>query len=121
MKEKKEFGVDIPVYRRKCMVYIGFSYDEMQAAIKKKFDVSIGGLEKDTHQGAVFTLENKKSGLKCLCFWCEFPGDLENFSHEVFHLTATIMTDADVKFCEDSEEAWAYLYGYLFSKLKMGR
>ena len=39
------------------------------------------------------------------------------FSHEIFHLTATILQDAGVKMSDDSEEAWAYLYGYLFGKL----
>ena len=109
--------LDVPIYRRKIQAYIGYSYDELQSAIKKEFGITVDGIEKDTHRGAVYTLENKTRGIKCLVFWCEFPKDIESFSHEVFHLTATILQDAGVTLTEESEEAWAYLYGYLYSKL----
>lgn len=38
--------------------------------------------------------------------------------HEAFHVTASILRFARVKFSAASEEAWAYLVEYIFKKLR---
>jgi len=45
-------------------------------------------------------------------------------AHETFHLTGDILYNRGIKYCMESEEAFAYLHGYIFQemfKLMRGR
>lgn len=115
---RKALRIDVPLYRRKIVAYIGHSFSEMEKALKKEFGISVEEwVDSKFHVGAVWSVRNIETGMNSICFWSAKPEDIENFSHEVFHLTDMIMTDAGVKLSDDSNEAWAYLHGYLFKKL----
>lgn len=43
---------------------------------------------------------------------------LDALAHEVFHLTKYIMEYIGTTLSDDSEEAWAYLTGYLFETIR---
>ena len=83
--------------------------------VQKKY-----GIELDIPHGvigSVTTMQNKTNGSRGLLVWVQrFDGTPEThgtLSHELWHATTQMMRDAGVKLCDDSEEAYAYLFGHL--------
>jgi len=73
------------------------------------------------------SLESECLGLTCLnpntktiviYFWNNQDKNrlLNTVTHELFHATHAIMTRVGIKLSDDSEEAYAYLIGYLTQK-----
>jgi len=43
--------------------------------------------------------------------------DINTITHEAFHITTGILSDAGLKLCDNSEEAYAYLIGFICEKI----
>lgn len=71
-----------------------------------------------SQKGGVFWITYPDTGNVLLAIWVEDPlNNLGTLSHEIFHLTSYILRDKRILLDENSEEAYAYLNGYLFNQV----
>src|SRR3990167_5791622 len=112
-KFKNECYLDVEPYHRKVYLFHG-TKEELAKRINEVFECPANSYEDIIKEaaGAVFTLINEKKGVNCIVLWTSLKS-YDNISHEVFHLTDKVMGDAGCKLTNESEEAYAYLNGWL--------
>ena len=115
-KERKvrECYLDIDPYRRRVFIILG-SFKEVDARLKKLFDCGVPENTKEAW-GAVWRIKNDKTGVSCSIMWMYNLG-FDSITHEVFHLTKSVMESADIPLSDATNESWAYFNGWLNEKV----
>ena len=49
--------------------------------------------------------------------WVSNPGDKGTLAHEIFHIACYITEKVGISLCHESDEAYAYLIGYITNKV----
>lgn len=107
-------GIMVPIYNIWLQVYIGGTAKDAIEQIGKDYPGGEPTLE--DAWGFTYRLkgETDKDGVSVL-WW---NGESVNYLvHELFHLTKQIMDRAGVTLTNESEEAWAYLFGFLYESV----
>jgi hypothetical protein len=128
----KEYKFSDPVYRANISFLIGGSVAELIALIKerhgdaqmysfdKKWDWTSDADTTDAYQFHVSDLHGKG---EVFYLWV-LEKDTYLFAHELYHLVGDILCNRGLEYVMESEEAFAYYFGYIFQeafKLLKGR
>lgn len=113
-KKPTECYLDIEPYRRKAFVILG-TFEKVDARLKKLFDCGMPEGISDAC-GAVWQVRNVKKSQSFSILWLDDLG-LDSITHEVFHLTRRVMEGANLPLNEETDEAYAYLNGWLNEKI----
>lgn len=132
MKKRKRGGFSVikgSVWPYDVVVCLGVSekefFDYMEAEFEKPFaEKDLEHLRFDNIRGKSVILSNN-----ALVLWLkEFPNKPEwygHLAHEIFHIADMILWKAGLSESEDSDEAWAYLIGWLtetiYSRFKIAQ
>lgn len=110
----RETYLDIDPYRKKVFIIIGL-HDDVDARLKKLFTCGVPeGISEAW--GAVWRVKNVKKGQSFSILWMDDLG-YDSITHEVFHLTKSVMEGADIPLSDETNESWAYLNGWLNGKI----
>lgn len=117
MKKKKTVGlvenIKIPLYRITINVLIAEDCDKavnMSKIITKDY---IRKYDWKSMNGAFIGLEDENIYAIVLSKNC----GIETISHECFHATMCVLGVTGIKFCDKSEECFAYVIGYLTNEV----
>ena len=116
-KERSIFKpVSIPIYRSTTFIAINLSDEQLKENLEKHIDSkkTVKRLMKhsdlEDHQGITFF----DGGYSVVRYGSlEDAQDINIIAHESFHVACSIMRYISLDFSEDSEEAFAYLLGYI--------
>ncbi len=116
------FLIPVEIYRGDCAVSIGQTDQELRDSLKdymetEELDYVVKELEEDgTSEGVVID----SSGRPVVRFfsWDKTIDHHDIVSHEVFHAVCVIMRAVDIPLSKKSEEAYAYLQGFLAGEIK---
>lgn len=111
------------MFRRELTILIG-TLESANKYIKKRFGVNGGDYL--GYDGVHHCFSNGVTGEKAHIIWLsQFEWTIKCqglLMHEVFHYVADVMEEVGIKFCDESEEAFAYYYQECmvncFAKLK---
>lgn len=124
MKKSINFIVPLVVYPFDVMVSISESDESLFAKLKKKgVDITDTSLSvySDTHRGRTILFKGNQSLIR-MYELRDTPEWYGNLAHEIFHAAEFIMERIGMKLTTESDEAYAYLIGYLtkeiYSKIK---
>lgn len=112
--------ISVDLYCRNILFHFG-TKSELERALKRYHDKEtinyiIETIDFDAHG---FTLYDSVKGV-FVVYMPKLPDDAASFgflSHEIFHASTAIMDAVGVELSESSEEAYAYLVGYLTRKV----
>jgi hypothetical protein len=115
-------AVDIPIYRTYLFIAVGLTDTQLEEKLNDYVADKdyIANLVKDSHVD---------SGYQAMTAFCEgynivrfntLPDvqDINMIAHESFHVTCSIMNHVDVTLSDDSEEAFAYLLGFIVEQFE---
>lgn len=99
--------IEIPIYDRLVTVYYGKDtsdvvedYPEIEDYLWE-VEQSFYAQNEDTH----------------LIYFQKDYATMHTIAHEIFHCTMGIARDVGLEYTEESEEAFAYLHGYLYTEV----
>jgi hypothetical protein len=110
------------VYPIKLFVYLGIELEELV----KELMVKCPDIEEEVFRrdlGSRGDADGLSVGLGSAryCIWLEsYPVDAKLMGiliHELYHTVNDMMRDMDIVFCSKSEEAYAYLLGFLSERI----
>lgn len=103
----------VPIYKTAVHVIIGTVPECKSKSISLTKDPRQAQVFRDANEEAYdgYTWETVDTGI---VIWFPNMSD-EIILHEFFHATCSIMNMVGIKLSEDSEEAYAYLHGWLYS------
>lgn len=110
------FLVDVDIYCRKVLVCVACSDHEIIREAARCFGVK---LPKSYLTGEYDGRVIDKDGALVVTFKMKNP-DHGVIAHEAFHLTHAILTQAGVSLMYASEEAYAYLLGFIVNTIAEG-
>ena len=99
---KKHKKIKIPIYGRQLRIVI---CDNIQTGLKKL------GLEVFDGEEVEASVVEDQDGIINLVISPD--ADINTICHESFHIANGILDDAGMKLCDNSEEAYAYLIGWV--------
>lgn len=111
--------IPIDIYNRSLMVHFGKKEElleklEIYGLEKEELDTILDGIN-DLTMGRTVLLSNN-----ALLMWMPHVPMIEDYgtlAHEVFHCVDFLMTDIGVPLTKESNEAYAYLIGYITKKV----
>jgi len=102
--------IEIPIYNRSVTLCLFEDEEEIKGYLKNNFDVDIIGLEVEAYaanDGKQFYLLFNSSNLEDV-----------HIVHECMHLVYWTLDDAGIILSDETQEAYCYLMGYLFTEVK---
>lgn len=127
MEERIKISKLIPVdiYRRDVLLVVNYSHKELEEELLKylsKGEVKrtmkeCRGIQED---GAI-TIQSSTGGV--LVYMPQYLGDEDSIgtiAHELLHATSFILDEAGISFSTQTQEAYAYLIGYLAKEVTKG-
>lgn len=123
MTTKTTFSyVEIPIYRTCFFIVVGLSDEELKVRLREYISKpkEIQALVEDSrvddgYQAMTAFLD----GYSIIRFNShEDVKDINMISHEAFHVVCSIMRHIDMPLSEDSEEAFAYLLGFIVEQFE---
>jgi hypothetical protein len=121
----KEFTFTDPLYQANISYLIGGDVPELISFIKKRHKnsqmYSFGEKfyweeDADTTNAYQFHITSPLGKSEIFYVWVSEKTPYL-LAHETFHLTGDILYNRGVKYCMESEEAFAYLHGWIFSEM----
>jgi hypothetical protein len=116
----KIFKITDDIYHAKIFVIDKTNNDELIKYFNKKYQYKY---EPENGFDAIhYRIENKARGVRhnYIIFLSKFKKTSEGvgiLTHELMHLLHDVMGHVGVKYCEESEEAYAYYFDYLIEKI----
>ena len=104
---KKHKKIKIPIYGRELRVVIS---KNIQTGLKQL------GLEAFEGEEVEASVVEDPDGVINLVI--QPDADINTICHESFHIANGILDDAGMKLCDNSEEAYAYLIGWVAEKVQ---
>lgn len=115
------FVFDTKVYQYDIMVSIDETPEQLRRALKKRWVTDFSGWLEDY----LFNLEPTNTARTVWLVWHQIVliiktqkykhNTIGTLAHEVFHIVTLIMNWVGIKYSSDSEEAYAYLTGYIMT------
>lgn len=116
-KERSIFKpVSIPIYRSTTFIAINLSDEQLKENLEKHIDSkkTVKKLMKHSYLGDHQGITIFSGGYSVVRYGSlEDAQDINIIAHESFHVACSIMRYISLDFSEDSEEAFAYLLGYI--------
>jgi len=115
---KETLKIEIPVYRTRLHVFFG-SLDECAKAmsIDGRPEHYIEDWKQHTEELRGMYSQDGDYRLLWLPMWPKSVDDYGCMVHEIWHAVFHILQSRGLRHSEDSDEAYAYLAGYLFSEI----
>lgn len=114
----KTYNLSDPLYFLDLTLIIGGTDKEVKDKIEKEYP---GADLSNCLDSSGYSVTLLKDGLRKEFLWVDrfdwSIKDQSSMAHEIFHLTSHVMSFAGCKFGDDSEEAYAYYYSYMFRKI----
>ena len=113
----KKLEITDKMYNRYIILLIGGDGKELEKYLYEKYNA-----KKDADNINAGYTQIKDDG-KCdkhIIWMPEFDWTIKDqatMSHEIFHLVCGCMEDIDIQYSNESEEAFAYYYGYIFAQI----
>ena len=122
MVMSKAFVINIPLYKRDLLVVFG-DKDYLVNQMSEAYNISLQSAYSITEDIDDYSTGryyfNREKGSRFL--WMpkvpEKPQEYATLGHEIFHAAFGIMDEIGASPSEDSEEAYAYLIGYLTKEI----
>lgn len=114
------YKINIPIYRTTIHLFFGNIEDCKKAIIadgQNEITATAWVKDNDKYEGA-FTVEETGYTLIWLSKFPESVGDYGSLIHEIEHCTFDILNSRGVKHSDDSDEAFAYLLGWLYEEIE---
>ncbi len=108
--------VSIPIYRSTTFIAINLSDEQLKEHLRKHIDSkkTIKELVKCSHLEGHQGITAYAGGYSVVRYESlEDAQDINIIAHESFHVACSIIRYISLDFSEDSEEAFAYLLGYI--------
>jgi hypothetical protein len=124
----REIKFSVPIYEAEVCYLIGGTIPELASYIKahhgnssiyswnKRCDDDWKGEDADTTDGYQFHINSPLGIGEVFYVWVHKPTQYLLF-HETFHLVGDIMQTRGIGYCYESEEAYAYLGGWIYEKI----
>lgn len=112
----------IPLYHAELHVFIGGTRSEITDNYKRIFPAHrMPTPSPDTCDGFYSNSNDSHVGDMAHALWLPTPHKTSSYyadiAHESLHATVGILTEKGVKFCDESEEAYAYLLGFIVTNI----
>ncbi len=119
--KKLNFIIPLVVYPFDVMVSFGQTNDEVEVLFEKynltAEDVSIATITSNTVRGRTVMFSTNQTLIRIVEYPVT-PLDYGNLQHEIFHAVTFIMDRIGMKLVvEESDEAYAYLIGYISTEI----
>ena len=111
--------IPIDIYNTDLLFVIGTT-DELKSSLEYHLD-------KDQAEEVYAVMAEDISGISLgssaltgsgqVVLWLPNPKDKATLAHEIFHIACFIMEKVGIRLCHDSDEAYAYLIGYITKKV----
>lgn len=113
--------IPIDIYNTDVMVHFG-DYDSLKEELTERFGLedALSILEGMNINGNMLGRTVLLSAGNIILWMPSIPKthkEKGTLAHEIYHATCEIMNKIDVPPCPDNEEAYAYLIGYITSKI----
>lgn len=121
----KEISFSDPLYECEISYLEGGTVNDLISFISERHPGSLPvswdrkfewGENANTTNGYQFHMNAPLGDGERFYIWVAYP-TLNLVSHEVFHLTGDILFTRGIEYCYQSEEAFAYLHGWLIDKI----
>lgn len=110
-------AIDISIYRTYLFIAVGLTDTELEEKLDKYVADKdfIAELVKDSHVDPTYQAMTAFYEGYNLVRFNTLPDaqDINIIAHESFHVTCSIMNHVDITLSDDSEEAFAYLIGFI--------
>ncbi len=103
---KKHKKIKIPIYGRELRIVV---CDNVQTGLKK---LGLDEFEGDEVEACV--VEDQDGVINLVI---QPDASINTITHEAFHITSGILDDVGMKLCDNSEEGYAYLIGWVAEKI----
>jgi hypothetical protein len=114
--KKKLFTITDPIYKNVFGVFVGYSWLELRSYIKENQPHLLEKIDKDKPGIGLYQDFDEKDGSKSRIIWLE-TADKSVMVHEIFHAMSHSLRQRGMKLSDESEEAWAYYFEYLFDQI----
>jgi len=114
------YKIEIPIYRITVHLFFGSEEDCKKAIIadgETELIAQQWASGKDEYEGS-FSVEDDGYTLIWVRKLPESVGDYGSLIHEIEHCTFEILNSRGVKHSDDSDEAYAYLLGWLYEEIE---
>lgn len=104
----------LPIYDQKVAFVVG---EDFRKYILKKYNMNPDSISEDCAGQAIeiYHVEKKdRRFLICMRTFDWTEADLSILTHECSHATYQILSHLGIKHTDESDEAYAYLHGYIF-------
>lgn len=111
--------ISIGIYNIDILFVVG-SKEELEQALKKHLDREDA---EDAYAVMVRDIRDNTLGRSAIlnsgqtALWIQDINDKGTIAHEIFHIACYIMERAGISLCHESDEAYAYLIGYITNKI----
>lgn len=111
--------ISIDIYNIDVLFCCG-SKEELEQALKKHLDKEDA---KDAYTVMVRDIRDNTLGRSAIlnsgqtALWIQDINDKGTIVHEIFHVVCYIMERSGISLCHESDEAYAYLIGYITNKV----
>ena len=111
--------IPVDIYNTDLLLVIGTTED-LENALKEHFG------EEEGEKGYALMAEDisdislgRSALLECgaVALWMPDASDKATMAHEIFHIATYIMEKVGIRLSHDSDEAYAYLIGYITRKI----
>lgn len=111
--------IPIDIYNTDLLFVVG-SKQDLKDALKKHldmddaedaYDVMVGNIEDYTLGRSAYLNSGQ------LALWLPDASDKATLAHEIFHVACYLMEKVGIGLCHESDEAYAYLIGYITKKV----
>lgn len=102
------------------ILFVVSSKQELEQALKKHLDKeeaedSYNVMIRDIGDNTLGRSASLNSGQ--IVLWVKNANDKGTIAHEIFHIACYIMERSGISLCHESDEAYAYLIGYITNKV----
>ena len=114
------YKIKIPIYRITVHLFFGTEEDCKKAIIadgETELVAQQWASGKDEYEGS-FSVEDDGYTLIWVRKFPESVGDYGSLIHEIEHCTFEILNSRGIKHSDDSDEAFAYLLGWLYEEIE---
>lgn len=128
---KQVFLLNLEPYKQNCLVVVNGEFVDAYNALKKykpnhNVKAVLDEIENNRESyflinrkpGSAFLYNKLPSGYIMMLYhedsWID---TVDSVVHESLHLTAHVLRKAGLSLCEDSEEAYTYLHGYIVTEI----